>query len=65
MINYPEPKNIRKLQGVLGLFSYYRQFIKDFAQIADPLYKLLKKDTPYMWMQDQQKAFENLRDRLT
>jgi hypothetical protein len=65
MINYLEPKNIRELRGVLGLFSYYRQFIKDFAQIADPLYKLLKKDTPYMWTQDQQKAFENLRDRLT
>jgi hypothetical protein len=65
MINYPELKNIRELQGVLGLFSYYRRFIKDFAQIADLLYKLLKKDTPYMWTQDQQKAFENLRDKLT
>jgi hypothetical protein len=49
---------------VLGLFSYYKRFIKDFAQIADPLYKLLKKDTPYMWTQDQQKAFENLRNKL-
>jgi hypothetical protein len=48
MINYPEPKNIRELRGVLGLFSYYRRFIKYFAQIANPLYKLLKKDTPYM-----------------
>jgi hypothetical protein len=65
MINYPELKNIRELRGVLGLFLYYRRFIKDFAQIADPLYKLLKKDTPYMWTQDQQKAFENLRDKLT
>jgi hypothetical protein len=65
MINYPELKNIRELQGILGLFSYYRRFIKDFAQIADSLYKLLKKDTPYMWTQDQQKAFENLRNKLT
>jgi hypothetical protein len=65
MINYSEPKNIRELREVLGLFSYYRRFIKDFAQIANPLYKLLKRDIPYMWTQDQQKAFENLRDKLT
>jgi hypothetical protein len=23
MVNYPEPRNIRELRGVLGLFSYY------------------------------------------
>ena len=53
MMNYPEPKNIRELRGVLGLFSYYRRFIKDFAQLADSLYKLLKKDTPYEWTDSQ------------
>ena len=65
MMNYPEPKNIRELRGVLGLFSYYRRFIKDFAQLADPLYQLLKKDTPYTWTESQQQAFENLREKLT
>jgi 8-oxo-dGTP pyrophosphatase MutT (NUDIX family)/predicted aspartyl protease len=65
MVNYPEPKNIRELRGVLGLFSYYRRFIKDFAQLADPLYKLLKKDTVYEWTDLQQQAFENLREKLT
>ena len=65
MVNYPEPRNIRELRGVLGLFSYYRRFIKDFAQLADPLYKLLKKDVVYEWTELQQKAFENLREKLT
>jgi RNase H-like domain found in reverse transcriptase len=64
-MNYPEPKNIRELREVLGLFFYYRRFIKDFAQLADPLYQLLKKDTPYEWTDSQQQAFENLREKLT
>ena len=65
MVNYPEPNNLRELRGVLGLFSYYRRFIKDFAQVADPLYQLLKKDTPYIWTELQQKAFEKLKKKLT
>jgi hypothetical protein len=65
MVNYPEPRNIRELRGVLGLFSYYRRFIKDFAQLADPMYQLLKKDTPYEWTESQQEAFEKLREKLT
>ena len=63
--NYPYPTNLRDLRGALGLFSYYRRFIKDFSQIADPLYQLLKKDTPYLWTEQQQKAFDVLRKKLT
>ncbi|EXX67077.1 gag-pol fusion protein [Rhizophagus irregularis DAOM 197198w] len=64
MVNYLEPQNIRELRRILGLFSYYQRFIKDFAKVADPMYKLLKKDAPYKWMNLQQKAFENLKDKL-
>ncbi|GES91988.1 retroviral-like aspartic protease 1 [Rhizophagus clarus] len=37
IVNYPIPVNIRDLRGVLGLFSYYRCFIKNFSQLADPI----------------------------
>ena len=47
IVNYPVPKNIRELRGILGLFSYYRRFIKDFSKKADALYELLKKETAY------------------
>ena len=65
MLNYPVPQNIRELRGVLGLFSYYRRFIKDFAKVAGPLYQLLKKETTYEWTNEQQKAFGELRQKLT
>src|SRR5215471_5792617 len=65
IVNYPVPKNIRELRGVLGLFSYYRRFIKDFAKKAEPLYSLLKKDIEYKWTSEQQKVFEELKEKIT
>lgn len=37
-----QPKNVGELRKILGLLSYYRQYIKDFSRIASPLYELLK-----------------------
>ncbi|GES88280.1 enzymatic polyprotein, putative [Rhizophagus clarus] len=65
IVNYPIPVNIRDLRGVLGLFSYYRRFIKNFSQLADPMYELLKKDVVYKWTETQQQAFEILKTKLT
>ena len=31
-------------KNVLGLANYYRQFVKDFARVAKPLYKMTRKD---------------------
>ena len=62
--NFPEPKNISQLRSALGLFSYYRKFIKDFSKIAKPLNNLLKKDELYVWTEKQQRAFDYLKQRL-
>lgn len=37
-----QPGTVGELRAVLGLLSYYRQYIKDFSRIASPLYDLLK-----------------------
>lgn len=37
--------NVGELRAVLGLLSYYRQYVKDFSRIASPLYDLLKAPT--------------------
>ena len=41
----PFPKTIKKAMEILGMFNYYRNFIKYFAWIAAPLYDGLKKQS--------------------
>jgi hypothetical protein len=49
----------------LGLASYYRKFIKNFAKIAAPLTNLLKKSAvTYKWEEACGKAFETLKGIL-
>ena len=41
---FPTPTTVTQVKSFLGLVNYYRRFIRGFAQIATPLYALLKKD---------------------
>ena len=61
---WPTPLDVKELHSFLGLASYYRRFIAGFSIIAEPLYKLCRKDTPFHWQQEQQSAFEELKHRL-
>lgn len=40
------PTTVGQLRAILGLLSYYRQYIKNFSGIAGPLYNLLKGADP-------------------
>ena len=62
--NYPISKNPKKVKQFLGLVSYYRRYIHNFAQKAKPFFDLLKKETEFIWGPDQQKAFEELKIAL-
>ena len=37
----------------------------DFSKISNPLYKLLRKDAKFIWDQDCQGSFEELKAYLT
>ena len=44
VLEWSRSKIVKEVQKFLGLVNYYRQFIKDFAKLAKPLYKLVRKD---------------------
>ncbi len=45
--------------------QYYRQYINGYADVAEPLYDMLKKDGPVVWGQAQQEAFNIIKNKLT
>jgi hypothetical protein len=57
---YPVPKTVRDVRAFIGLAGYYRRHVRNFAEIARPLTNLTKKDAPFDWTEEQQKAFEKL-----
>lgn len=46
---FPKPTTVKKLLRFLGMCVWYSSFIKNFALIASPLYKLLKKGVTFKW----------------
>ena len=71
--SWPVPKTAHDIRSFLGLASYYRRFVRGFAQIAAPLSELLKeKDEavrkrrfrPIIWTARCQHSFELLKQGL-
>ena len=59
------PKNVGDIRSFHGLASFYRRFVPHFSTIASPLNELVKKDTPFVWGDKQQQAFEDIKAKLT
>lgn len=47
--SWPTPQKLREVRAFLGLCSYYRKFVADFAQIGRPLHALAKKGVKFAW----------------
>ena len=59
------PKSATQIRQFLGLAGYYRRFIENFSIIAKPLTKLTQKTEKFVWTDEQDSAFEKLKEKLT
>jgi len=65
VLDWPVPSNVKEVQSFIGLCNYYRIFINNFAKIADPIHKLMRKNVIFYWGPEQQKAFDDLKKQFT
>ncbi|OAF70865.1 hypothetical protein A3Q56_01372 [Intoshia linei] len=63
--NIAAPTTLKRLRSFIGMCSYHRQYIKNFADIVGPLHDLLKRKSQFIWTNDCNKAFINLKKALT
>ena len=61
----PYPTSKRTLQAFLGACNYYRMFVEGIASIAEPLYKLLRKNARFIWGEEQSNAVDTLKNKLS
>ena len=65
ILDWERPKNVCEIRSFLGLAGYYRRFVEGFARLTVPLTQLTKKDVKFVWSDDCDVAFEELKRRLT
>nr|GEU89163.1 hypothetical protein [Tanacetum cinerariifolium] len=62
--NWKPPKTPTEIRSFLGLAGYYMQFIANFSKIAKPLTLLTWKNNKFEWGDEQENAFQTLKDML-
>ncbi|GJS63229.1 putative reverse transcriptase domain-containing protein [Tanacetum coccineum] len=62
--NWASPTTPTKIRQFLGLAGNYQRSIEGFSKIAKPLTKLTQKDKKYIWGEEQESAFQLLKQKL-
>ncbi|KAL5477929.1 hypothetical protein EMCRGX_G024787 [Ephydatia muelleri] len=65
MQKWPTPTNATEVRQFLGLASYYRRYVNNFADVAAPLHSLTQKAVEFSWDENCQHAFQMLKVALT
>jgi len=61
---YPVPKSVKDVRAFLGLASFYRMLVPNFAEIAKPLTAQNIEDREFTSGTQRQGAFQSMKDRL-
>ncbi|GJW87154.1 putative reverse transcriptase domain-containing protein, partial [Tanacetum coccineum] len=62
--NWKAPRTPTEVRSFLGLVGYYRRFIENFSKIAKSLTILTQKSKNFDWGEEQELAFQTLKDKL-
>ena len=61
---WERPSNVSEVRSFLGLCSYYRRFVPEFASLARPLIKMTEKTSKFEWTGEQEEAWLILKEKL-
>jgi hypothetical protein len=61
---WPRPKNKKEVESFIGFTNYHRDHIKRFSELAEPLHRLTGTMNEFEWKEDQESAFQSLKEAL-
>ena len=61
---FPVPTNVKGVRQFIGMASFYRRFVNNFARVTQPLHALTRKGAPFKWTGSCQEAFELIKKKL-
>nr|GEW01031.1 RNA-directed DNA polymerase [Tanacetum cinerariifolium] len=61
---WPRPTSVTEIRSFLGLAGYYGRFVEGFSRLSLPLTKLMRKGEKFVWNEEREKSFEELKQRL-
>ena len=65
VMSWERLKSVFEIRSFLGLAGSYRRFIEDFSWLAAPMMRLTRKEVKFMWDDSCERAFQELKRRLT
>ncbi|UYV64657.1 K02A2.6-like, partial [Cordylochernes scorpioides] len=65
ILEFPKPRSVKELKQFLGMVNFSARFVPNLAEIAHPMNKLLSKKEEWIWGDDQDRAFDQIKKNLT
>ena len=62
IMQWDTPMCVREVHLFVGFCNFYRQFIRNFSNIARPLNSFIKKDMPFAWTNECKQTFQELKN---
>ncbi|GJR84695.1 putative reverse transcriptase domain-containing protein [Tanacetum coccineum] len=62
--DWASPKTLTEIRQFLGLVGYFRRFIEGLSKVAKPMTKLMQKKVAFEWGDEQEAAFQTLKNKL-
>ena len=58
------PTNVKGCKSFCGVVNYLSIFCRDLQKLLKPIYDLTKKGRPFTWQEEQQQAFDLIKERM-
>ena len=64
IISFKKPSTVDEIRLFLGIVCFYKRFIPNFAEKAQPMFDLLKKGRTFNWDDDCEVGYQYLKDKV-